>query len=109
MTAPVIHIVDDDASFRVAMSRLLQASGYRVALYESAEQLLQSRPGPGPGCLLLDLQMSGLSGLELQNRLAELEHRLPIVFLTGHGDIPVSRPSRRVRRTFCPSRSPRRE
>lgn len=88
--APVIHVVDDDASFRAAVARLLQASGYRVALYESGERLLESLPGAASGCILLDLRMSGLSGLDLQDRLAELGHPLPIVFLTGHGDIPAS-------------------
>ena len=88
--APVVHVVDDDASFRTAIARLLRASGYRVALYEFGERLLENLPGRQPGCILLDLRMSGLSGLELQDRLAELGHTLPIVFLTGHGDIPAS-------------------
>jgi FixJ family two-component response regulator len=87
---PVIHVVDDDASFRTAVARLLRASGYQVALYESAERLLERPPGAGPGCILLDLRMSGLSGLDLQDRLATLGHPLPIVFLTGHGDIAAS-------------------
>jgi FixJ family two-component response regulator len=88
--APVVHVVDDDASFRTAIARLLRASGYQVALYDSGERLLENPPGPAPGCILLDLRMSGLSGLELQDRLAELGRTLPIVFLTGHGDIPAS-------------------
>jgi len=87
---PVIHVVDDDASFRVAVARLLQAAGYRVALYESGERLLEGLPGAASGCILLDLRMTGLSGLDLQDRLAELGHPLPIVFLTGYGDIPAS-------------------
>jgi RNA polymerase sigma factor (sigma-70 family) len=86
----VIHVVDDDASFRRAVARLLQASGYRVALYESGERLLERPPGAEPGCILLDLHMNGLSGLELQQRLAQTGHSLPIVFLTGHGDLPSS-------------------
>jgi FixJ family two-component response regulator len=92
MTAspPLIHVVDDDASFRTAVARLLRAAGYRLALYESGEQLLQNPPGSDLGCILLDLRMAGLSGLELQDRLAKLESILPIVFLTGHGDIPTS-------------------
>ena len=88
--APVIHVVDDDASFRNAVARLLRACGYQVALYESGERLLQNPPGAGPGCILLDLRMEGLNGLDLQDRLAETGHALPIVFLTGHGDIPAS-------------------
>jgi FixJ family two-component response regulator len=84
--SPVVHIVDDDPSFRTAIADLLSACGYRVAPYESAAQLLATLPS-GSGCILLDLQMSGLSGTQLQGRLAELGNRLPIVFLTGHGDI----------------------
>jgi FixJ family two-component response regulator len=91
MTPPaVIHVVDDDASFRRAMGRMLQASGYQVALYESGDKLLENPLDDAPGCILLDLRMSGLSGLELQNRLLNLGHLLPIIFLTGHGDIPAS-------------------
>lgn len=89
-TPPIVHIVDDDASFRRAVARLLQASGYRVLLYESGEQILINPPAREPGCILLDIRMSGIGGLELQNRLAVLGHALPIVFLTGHADIPTS-------------------
>jgi FixJ family two-component response regulator len=88
--APTVHIVDDDAPFRTAVRRVLDASGYRVALYESAEQLLAMLPAGEPGCILLDVRMPGLSGPQLQERLAELGNRVPIVFLTGHGDIPMS-------------------
>jgi RNA polymerase sigma factor (sigma-70 family) len=88
--SPIIHLVDDDAPFRTATGRLLGACGYQVALYESAAHLLATPPSAGPGCILLDVQMSGLSGPELQDRLAELGSRLPIVFVTGHGDIPTS-------------------
>jgi FixJ family two-component response regulator len=87
---PIIHVVDDDASFRSALGELLGACGYRVALYDSAEQLLKTLPDGDPGCILLDVQMAGLSGPQLQDRLAELGCRLPIVFVTGHGDIPMT-------------------
>jgi len=92
MSAPpsVIHVVDDDAPFRTAVARLLRAAGYQVALYESGDHLLANPPGSGPGCVLLDMRMSGLSGLELQDRLAKLDNILPIVFLSGHGSIPMS-------------------
>ena len=88
--SPVIHVVDDDAPFRIAVARLLRAAGYQVALYELGDHLLANPPGSGPGCILLDMRMSGLSGLELQDRLSKLDNILPIVFLTGHGSIPMS-------------------
>lgn len=84
---PIIHIVDDDRSFRTAVGRLMETYGFRVASYESGEAILERMPISEPGCILLDLQMPGLSGLELQNRLAEMAPILPIVFLTGHADI----------------------
>jgi FixJ family two-component response regulator len=87
---PIIHIVDDDAPFRTSIARLLQASGHSVALYESAHLLLTKLPSIEPGCILLDVRMPDLSGPELQARLVELGNALPIVFLTGHGDIPMS-------------------
>jgi len=85
-----IHIVDDDMSFRKAVARLLQAAGYQVHLYESATQLLENLPTPARGCILLDVQMPGLNGPQLQEALVRLGFELPIVFLTGHGDIPTS-------------------
>jgi RNA polymerase sigma factor (sigma-70 family) len=88
--SPLIHIVDDDASYRAAVARLLEASGYRVALYASAAQLLEAAPPAEAGCILLDMHMEGLSGLELQERLAAAGSPLPIVFLTGHADVPSS-------------------
>src|SRR5215510_1120492 len=88
--APVIHVVDDDGSFRTAVARLLEASGYQVALYESARQFLEKPPDIEPGCILLDVRMPGMSGHELQARLVEIGNALPIVFLTGHGDIRMS-------------------
>ena len=84
---PVIHVVDDDASFRSSMSRLLQASGYQTELYESGNALLERLPIGESGCILLDLQMSGVQGFELQERLAKTGNALPIIFLTAHGDI----------------------
>jgi FixJ family two-component response regulator len=88
MTSPaLIHIVDDDASFRTSMSRLLGASGYRTALYESGNAFLGKLPFPEPGCILLDLQMAGVNGFELQEQLQKTGNVLPIIFLTAHGDI----------------------
>ena len=88
--AYVVHVIDDDASWRKSVQRLLSAVGYRVAEYESATQFLETGDVEAPGCILLDLRMPGLSGLQLQQRLAETKRALPIVFLSGHGDIPSS-------------------
>jgi FixJ family two-component response regulator len=85
--SPTIHIVDDDASFRTSMSRLLRASGYQTALYDSGDAFLRQLPADKAGCILLDLQMSGVNGFELQEHLAKTGNALAIVFLTAHGDI----------------------
>jgi len=87
---PLVHVVDDDDSFRVAVGRMLRMCSFDVALYQSANQLLEKPLRTDRGCILLDLQMSGLDGLELQRRLTRLGNVLPIIFLTGHGDIPTS-------------------
>jgi FixJ family two-component response regulator len=87
----IVHIVDDDASFRTTTGRLLLVSGYEVVMYESAEKLLERLPDDvDPACILLDVKIPGLSGPELQDRLAALGSTLPIVFLTGHADIPTT-------------------
>jgi FixJ family two-component response regulator len=85
-----VHIVDDDESFRTSVARLLRVSGYQVALYDSAHRLLQTPSAMTPGCILLDVRMPGVSGPELQARLVAAGNPLPIVFLTGHGDVPTS-------------------
>ncbi|TYO64345.1 response regulator transcription factor [Bradyrhizobium hipponense] len=87
--AAVIHIVDDDASFRSAICRLLKISGYEVADYESATCFLRSIADAKPGCLLLDVQMPSLGGLQLQEELAKLSQHWPIIFMTGHSDLPT--------------------
>lgn len=84
-----VHLVEDDASSRTASARLLGMAGYTVCTYESASQFLEATPG-GPGCIVLDLRLPGASGLEVQERLARHPNPLPIVFLTGHGDVPQS-------------------
>lgn len=92
MTAPngVIHVVDDDASVRDALSRLLVALGFEVRLYASAGDYLLAWPGDSPGCLLLDVRMPGPSGLDLQLALMRRPDALPVVFITGFGNIPMS-------------------
>jgi len=82
-----IHVVDDDEDFRTGVARLLGTAGYEVRTYPSAGDFLLSQPAEGPGCLILDLNMPGPSGLDLQQALAHRPATLPIVFLTGRGDI----------------------
>jgi FixJ family two-component response regulator len=90
MTRPVVHVVDDDESLRVALARLLSGEGYDVRTYASAGEFLIRPPAPGPGCLVLDLHMPGPSGLDLQQALERYAITLPIIFLTGRGDIASS-------------------
>jgi FixJ family two-component response regulator len=90
VTGPVVHIVDDDESLRVALGRLLSAQGYEVRSYASAGEFLVTPPAAGAGCLVLDLQLPGPSGLDLQQALERYAITLPIVFLTGRGDIESS-------------------
>jgi FixJ family two-component response regulator len=86
-----VHVVDDDASFRTAVERRLTKAGYEVATYASAQHLLDRLPNESElGCILLDVRIPGLSGPELQGRLSELGSTLPIVFLTGHPDVPTT-------------------
>jgi FixJ family two-component response regulator len=87
---PVVHVVDDDDSLRTAVTRLLRAAGYEVRGHCSAGEFLLARPGSTPGCVVLDVRMPGPSGLDVQTAFEQREDALPIIFLTGHGDIPMS-------------------
>ena len=87
---PIVHVVDDDASFRKAISRLLKVSGYEIAEYESATSFLRAIDNAKPGCIVLDVKMPTVGGLQLQNELSKLSQNWPIIFMTGHGDIPTS-------------------
>jgi FixJ family two-component response regulator len=86
--APMVFVVDDDASVRKSVARVLATSGYAVEEFASAADFLAREPHPGPCCLVLDVRMPGLSGLELQAALAAAGRRLSIVFVTGHVDVP---------------------
>jgi len=88
--AQTVFIVDDDASFLTGMTRLLRAKQYAVASFPSATAFLEQRPLQGAGCVIADLQMPGMDGMALQEALVHSENPLPIIFLTGHGDIPTS-------------------
>jgi len=87
---PVIHLVDDDPSFRSAAARMLRAAGYEVACHASARAFLAQRTADTPGCLLVDLQMPGMNGIELQRAVASTGAPLPVVFVSAHGDVSSS-------------------
>jgi RNA polymerase sigma factor (sigma-70 family) len=87
---PIIHVVDDDDSFRAAVTRVVKSAGYEVKSYGSAGEFLLDPPSEGSGCILLDLHMPGPSGLDLQDALRRRSGALPVIFLTGQGNIPQS-------------------
>jgi FixJ family two-component response regulator len=87
---PNVYIVDDDPSVRRSTERLIRAAGFKVLTFTSAREFLASPRPEGPACLVLDVRMPGLSGMELQRELAQSGTDIPIIFITGHGDIPMS-------------------
>ena len=87
---PVVFVIDDDPSMREALRSLFQSVGWRVELFASAPEFMQGTRPDGPACLVLDIRLPRLSGLEFQTELAEANIELPIIFITGHGDIPMS-------------------
>jgi FixJ family two-component response regulator len=88
--SPIIAIVDDDPSVREGLQSLLRSAGWKTESFGSAQEFLSRNRAQAPSCLILDLQLPGLSGLDLQQRMAEADLDIPIVFLTGHGNIPAS-------------------
>jgi FixJ family two-component response regulator len=87
---PCIHVVDDDQSVRDALSSLFRSVGYRVQLYGSTNDFIQARRADANSCMVLDIRLPGASGLELQSHLNREQIPIPIIFMTGHGDIPMS-------------------
>ena len=87
---PVVYVIDDDASFRRAVSRLLRSAGLAVEALASAREFLERPEADRPSCLVLDVRMPGPSGMDLQAALQEARRDIPIVFMTGHGDVPTS-------------------
>jgi len=88
---PIIFVVDDDLSVRKGLGRLLRSTGYDIETFGSAQEFLEMTTDcPGPACLILDVKMPGLNGLDLQNQLQQREYAMPVIFITGHGDIPMS-------------------
>ena len=109
-TEPTVHIVDDDASFLTATARFLRASGFTVQTFSSANDFLARRDPDAAGCVVADLRMPGISGLDLQSALAQARNPLPLVFLTGHGDIPSTvRAMRGGAVDFLEKRAPKEE
>jgi FixJ family two-component response regulator len=87
---PVVFVIDDDASVRAALSSLIRSVGLRVEVFSSASEFLTARPAEVQSCLILDVRLPGLSGLDFQRELASANNVIPIIFITGHGDIPMS-------------------
>jgi FixJ family two-component response regulator len=89
-TDAIVFVIDDDPSVREAIKSLIRSVGMRVETFGSAQEFLGSRRPDAPACLVLDVRMPGLSGLDLQGELADANVRIPIIFITGHGDIPMT-------------------
>jgi FixJ family two-component response regulator len=89
-TDAVVFVVDDDAPMRESLKNLIRSVGLRVELFASAQEFLRSKRPDRPSCLVLDVRLPGLSGLDLQSRTGDAGIEIPIVFITGHGDIPMS-------------------
>jgi FixJ family two-component response regulator len=89
-TDAMVFVVDDDASMRESLKNLIRSVGLRVELFASAQEFLRSKRPDVPGCLVLDVRLPGLSGLDLQRRTSEAGLEIPIIFITGHGDIPMT-------------------
>jgi FixJ family two-component response regulator len=87
---PIVYVVDDDPSVRRAIKRLIGSAGLQVELFGSAQEFLQCRRPDAPSCLVLDISLPGINGLDFQRQLAETDIRIPIIFITGHGDIPMT-------------------
>ncbi len=90
MNDPLIHIIDDDVSVRESMGVLLRSAGFRVRTYESGAAFLQSFPQAAFGCIITDVRMSDVSGIELLRRLKDLGNKMPVIVMTGHGDVPLA-------------------
>src|SRR5678815_2941250 len=86
----IVLVIDDDPSMRTAIKELIEAVGLNCQTFGSGQELLEARLPDVPGCLILDVRLPGLSGLHLQKELADRGNHIPIIFITGHGDIPMS-------------------
>lgn len=89
-TIPTVFVIDDDADVRTSIGGLLESAGLQSECFETAEQFLQRKPLDGPSCLILDVSLPGISGLDFQEELKNAGLQIPIIFITGHGDIPMT-------------------
>ena len=87
---PTVFVVDDDANVRTSIQGLLKSAGLRSECFETAEQFLQRKPSKSPSCLILDVSLPGMSGLDFQQKLRNAGLQIPIIFVTGYGDIPMT-------------------
>jgi FixJ family two-component response regulator len=88
--APTVFVIDDDALVRASVQGLLKSAGLRSEAFETAEKFLRAKRPDGPSCLVLDVSLPGISGLDFQRELVDAGVQIPIIFITGHGDIPTS-------------------
>jgi len=88
--SPTVFVVDDDASVLRGLSRLIRSAGFAVEIFAKADEFLKHPPNGGPGCVLIDLRMPGMNGLELQHAIAAAGHPIPVIFISGDGDIPAT-------------------
>jgi FixJ family two-component response regulator len=89
-SVPTVFVIDDDVDVRASIQGLLKAAGLRSESFGTAEEFLQNKEPDGPSCLVLDVSLPGVSGMELQRKLADADVHIPIIFITGHGDIPMT-------------------
>ena len=89
-TAPIVFVIDDDGSIRAAISSLIRSVGLRVEVFASVSEFLAHKRSSTTSCLILDVRLPGVSGLEFQSELAKADAEIPIIFITGHGDIPMT-------------------
>jgi FixJ family two-component response regulator len=90
MGSPIVYIIDDDVSIRESIQDLLNSAGLRSECFETAEKYLQREPSDDPSCLILDVSLPGISGIDFQQQLRSAGLKTPIIFITGHGDIPMT-------------------
>src|SRR5512147_2657619 len=87
---PIVYVVDDDISVREALEALIREAGWQPKIFESAQEFLTHPPATSPSCLILDVSLPDLNGLELQKQIADQRREMPIIFITGYGDVPMT-------------------